>query len=108
MKILMHGEAAELLRMTDCFGSGETSVDKSDAAFRLLIERARAGDGAAFEQIMIYHQRKVVSTAWRLLGNEDDARDAAQEVFLRVYKHLDKFDPAQEFAAWLYRIIINV
>jgi RNA polymerase sigma-70 factor (ECF subfamily) len=104
----MQGEAAELLRMTDCFGAGETSVEKSDAAFLLLVERAKAGDGAAFEQIMILHQRKVVSTAWRLLGNEDDARDAGQEVFLRVYRHLSKFKTDEDFSGWLYRITINV
>jgi len=84
------------------------SVTENSAPMARLIERARAGDLTAFDQIITSHQRRVISTAWRMLGNEDDARDAAQEVFLRVYKHLDKFDPAQEFAGWLYRIIINV
>jgi RNA polymerase sigma-70 factor (ECF subfamily) len=50
----------------------------------------------------------VVALAWRLLGNQDDARDAAQEAFLRVYKHLKKFDPTQDFSGWLYRIVVNV
>ena len=88
-------------------GLGE-SVREQSAPLARLIERARAGDLTAFDQIITSHERRVISTAWRMLGNEDDARDAAQEVFLRVYKHLDKFDPEQEFAAWLYRIIINV
>ncbi len=73
-----------------------------------IIERARSGDAVAFEQLMIAHQQRVLATAWRMLGNVEDARDAAQEVFLRLYKHLPKYDARQEFSGWLYRIVINV
>ncbi|HJR05743.1 MAG TPA: sigma-70 family RNA polymerase sigma factor [Pyrinomonadaceae bacterium] len=76
--------------------------------FALLVARARAGDATAFERIMLETERKVVSTAWRMLGNREDARDAAQEVYLRVYKYLDRFKPEQDFNGWLYRITINV
>ncbi|HSQ21170.1 MAG TPA: sigma-70 family RNA polymerase sigma factor [Blastocatellia bacterium] len=74
----------------------------------LLVERAASGDTAAFEQIMIHSQRRVMAMTWRMLGNEADARDASQEVFLRVYKHLGRFRQDQEFFAWLYRITVNV
>jgi RNA polymerase sigma-70 factor (ECF subfamily) len=57
---------------------------------------------------MLETERKVVATAWRMLGNREDARDAAQEVYLRVYKYLDRFKPEQDFNGWLYRITINV
>ncbi len=73
-----------------------------------IIARARSGDAVAFDQLMIAHQQRVLGIAWRMLGNTEDARDAAQEVFLRVYKHLHKYDARQEFAGWLYRIVINV
>lgn len=73
-----------------------------------LIERARGGDAIAFDQLMVAHQQRVMATAWRMLGNIEDARDAAQEVFLRLYKHLHKYDPQQDFSGWLYRIVINV
>ena len=73
-----------------------------------LIERARGGDAVAFDQLMMAHQQRVMATAWRLLGNTEDARDAAQEVFLRLYKHLHKYDARQDFSGWLYRIVINV
>jgi len=76
--------------------------------FALLVARARAGDTTAFERIMLETERKVVSTAWRMLGNREDARDAAQEVYLRVYKYLDRFKPEHDFQGWLYRITINV
>ena len=67
-----------------------------------------AGDSAAFEQIIESYQRRVVTTAWRMLGNREDARDAAQEVFLRVYKYIRGFRSDQDFTAWLYRITMNV
>jgi RNA polymerase sigma-70 factor, ECF subfamily len=75
---------------------------------RLLIERAISGDTQAFEQIMIHSQQKVMSLSWRMLGNEADARDASQEVFLRVYKYLGRFKQDQDFFAWLYQITVNV
>ena len=74
----------------------------------LLIERAVSGDTAAFEQIMIHSQQKVMALSWRMLGNEADARDASQEVFLRVYKYLGRFKQDQDFFAWLYQITVNV
>jgi RNA polymerase sigma-70 factor (ECF subfamily) len=73
-----------------------------------LIKLARAGDLAAFEQIILRHERQVLRTALRLLGRMEDAQDAAQEVFLRLYKHLRRFDDAREFAPWLYRVTVNV
>jgi len=78
------------------------------AATSRLIIRAKAGDTTAFDQIIISHQRKIISLAWRILGNQEDARDAAQETFLRVYKSFGRFDPAQDFNGWLYRIAVNV
>jgi RNA polymerase sigma-70 factor (ECF subfamily) len=74
----------------------------------LLIERAADGDTAAFEQIMIQAQQRVMAVTWRMLGNEADARDASQEVFLRVYKYLKRFRQDQDFFAWLYGITVNV
>ena len=74
----------------------------------LLIERAVSGDTVAFEQIMIHSQQKVMALSWRMLGNDADARDASQEVFLRVYKYLGRFKKDQDFFAWLYQITINV
>lgn len=77
-------------------------------ALALFIERAAAGDTAAFEQIMIQSEQRVMAMTWRMLGNEADARDASQEVFLRVYKYLRRFRRDQDFFAWLYGITVNV
>jgi len=86
----------------------EDTVARNQSALGYLIERAAAGDHAAFEQIMIHSQQRVMAMSWRMLGNEADARDASQEVFLRVYKYLKRYDQNQDFFAWLYRITVNV
>jgi RNA polymerase sigma-70 factor (ECF subfamily) len=86
----------------------ENQTCQNQAWLSLLIKRAVSGDTAAFEQIMIHSQQKVMALSWRMLGNEADARDASQEVFLRVYKYLGRFKQDQDFFAWLYQITINV
>lgn len=73
-----------------------------------LIERAREGDGRAFDRLMLETQERVLGLAWRLLGSREDARDAAQEVYLRVFRHLDRFRAGYDFRGWLYRITVNV
>jgi len=78
------------------------------SSLSLLIERAADGDKAAFEQVMINSEQRVMAMTWRMLGNEADARDASQEVFLRVYKYLRRFRRDQDFFAWLYGITVNV
>lgn len=100
----MAGEVAEIaLMMND-----PDLIEERAESLAILIDRARAGDRQAFDQIMIGHQRLVVSTAWRMLGNKEDAHDAAQESFLRVYKYLKNFKRGEDFAGWLYRITVNV
>lgn len=76
--------------------------------FAVLVSRACAGDEIAFERIMLATEQRVVSIAWRMLGNRDDARDATQDVYLRVFKYLARFRAGEDFRAWLYRITVNV
>lgn len=84
------------------------ALTQTQTSLTLLIERAASGDTAAFEQLMIHSQQRVMAMTWRMLGNEADARDASQEVFLRVYKYLGRFKQNQDFFAWLYTITVNV
>jgi RNA polymerase sigma-70 factor (ECF subfamily) len=84
------------------------ALTQNQTSLAHLIERAASGDTVAFEQIMIHSQQRVMTMAWRMLGNEADARDASQEVFLRVYKYLGRFKQEQDFFAWLYQITVNV
>lgn len=85
-----------------------SALIRNQTSLALLIKRAAAGDTGAFEQIMIHSQQRVMAMTLRMLGNEADARDASQEVFLRVYKYLGRFKQDQDFFAWLYRITVNV
>ena len=100
----MSSNVADIALVMDQFSQSS----RHNTQLESLIERARGGDAVAFDQLMIAHQQRVMATTWRMLGNTEDARDAAQEVFLRVYKHLSKYDARQDFSGWLYRIIINV
>jgi len=76
------------------------------------IERGKAGEAAAgpepFESLMRRHERLVIGVALRLLGNMEDAKDASQEVFLRLYRNLDRAGRLDNLAGWLYRVTVNV
>ncbi len=72
-----------------------------------LVERAKS-DARAFDQLMRAHERQVLGVSWRLLGRLEDAQDAAQEVFLRLYRYLDRFDTDRPLSPWLYRVTVNV
>lgn len=75
---------------------------------REWIKKAKAGDLDAFERILILHERPVLRFAQRLLGNGEDAKDAAQEVFIRLHGHLSRFREDSEVSPWLYRVTVNV
>ena len=87
-------------------GSGEGP--EAPSALAGLVERARAGDARAFDRLMLETQDRVLSVAWRLLGNREDARDAAQETYVRVYRNLGRMDSRQDPIGWIYRIAVNV
>jgi RNA polymerase sigma-70 factor (ECF subfamily) len=74
---------------------------------RDLVLRARAGDLYAFEQLMVCFQKQVLCTAARILRQHEDAKDAAQEVFLKLYRHLWSIQP-DSVRSWLYRVTVNV
>ena len=75
---------------------------------RQLVKAAKAGDQASFERIVILHERLVLRVAQRLLLNEEDAKDAAQEVFTRLHKTLGRFDEEKDLGPWLYRMTVNL
>jgi RNA polymerase sigma-70 factor, ECF subfamily len=64
--------------------------------------------GADFEQVVRTRERMVLAAAWRLLGSVDDARDAAQEVFLRLFRQWPRLPADARIEAWLYRVTVNV
>jgi RNA polymerase sigma-70 factor (ECF subfamily) len=72
------------------------------------IRAARSGDSAAFEEIMVLTERRVAQISWRILGDREEVKDAMQETFLRLFRHLRGFDERKDFFAWLSRITVNV
>lgn len=69
---------------------------------------ARQGDQDAFDRLVERYQRRAVSVAYRLLGNAEDARDAAQDAFLRAYRNLATLEDPRRFGGWLMRIVTNL
>lgn len=74
---------------------------------RILVEQAREGDHKAFESLVQRHQRRVLSLIGHTIRRPSDVEDLAQQVFLKVYLALPKFDFRAEFSTWLYRITVN-
>jgi RNA polymerase sigma-70 factor (ECF subfamily) len=73
-----------------------------------LVRLTLGGDSAAFEQIILRYETRVMTVAARLLGGRDDACDVAQEVFLRAFKYLHRLDLQKPLEPWLIRITVNV
>lgn len=86
----------------------EKAADDDPGADALLVERARTGDTEAFARLVDRYQQRVFWVARGMLGNDEDARDAAQEAFIRVFRSLDRFDLRLKFYTWLYQIVVNL
>lgn len=72
-----------------------------------VIQKARTGDDAAFNQIVLAYRRRLLGTISRLIGRPEDVEDVAQEVFVRLYYSLDQLRTNEVFEPWLYRLSIN-
>jgi RNA polymerase sigma-70 factor (ECF subfamily) len=72
-----------------------------------LVERYRKGDRAAFTDLVIRYQRPIYNAAFWILRSADDAKDIAQDVFLKVAERLDDYDSTHRFFSWIYRIAVN-
>ena len=72
-----------------------------------LLERYRAGDRAAFAELVVRYQRPIYNAAFWVLRRAEDARDITQIVFLKVAEQLDEYDPKYKFFSWIYRIAVN-
>ena len=79
----------------------------SDAAELDCIRRAQGGDARAFETLVDEYQGVLYHLALRMTGNPEDARDLTQNVFLKVWRNLGKYDAAYRFYSWVYRIALN-
>ncbi|MGB7846740.1 MAG: sigma-70 family RNA polymerase sigma factor [Candidatus Acidiferrum sp.] len=74
---------------------------------RELVRRAQHGDKDAFEVLVKKHQGRVFAVAGGILRNREDVEDTAQQVFLKAYFSLKRFDQRSAFSTWLYKITVN-
>ena len=101
-------------------GAGGIAMAAGDIAFhpaealagpvsseRGLVEECRRGDPHAFARLVALHEGMVFNLAARLLGETEDARDVAQEVFLQVFRTLGRFEGRSSLKTWIYRIVVN-
>lgn len=82
--------------------SGALTIDDPQ-----LIARLRAGEESAFEQLVRSTSGRLLAAARRLLHNEEDARDAVQNAFIRAFQSLSRFRQESSISTWLHRIVIN-
>ena len=73
----------------------------------VLVERAKAGDRTAFGELVRRYRKRIFALALHLTGTPSDADDIAQEVFMRAYRALDRFEGRSEFFTWVYRMAVN-
>ena len=74
---------------------------------RRLIRRLKARDESAFREMVRLYQDQVYNLVFRMLGNHEEAEDLSQDVFVTVFKSVDKFRGDSKFSTWLYRIAAN-
>ena len=93
--------------------SGELAFATADSQAALpatepaLVERCRQGDPQAFARLVALHESMVLNLAGRLLGDREEARDIAQDVFLQVYRTLARFQGRSTLRTWIYRNVVN-
>src|SRR5690348_493290 len=72
-----------------------------------LIENAKDGNAAAFNQVVLAYRKRILGIISRLIGRPEDVEDVAQEVFVRLYYSLDQLRTSEVFEPWLYRLTVN-
>jgi RNA polymerase sigma-70 factor (ECF subfamily) len=72
-----------------------------------FIEKAKNGDAAAFNQVVLAYRKRILGTIARLIGRPEDVEDVGQEVFLRLYDSLGQLRAPEVFEPWLYRLTVN-
>lgn len=79
----------------------------ADLKEKQLIQKAKTGDEGSFESLILSCQSKAFNIALRYLKNEEDAMDALQESFIKIFRHLNSFKEDSRFDTWVYRIVVN-
>jgi RNA polymerase sigma-70 factor (ECF subfamily) len=73
-----------------------------------LIRRLKAGDEKAFDELVTEYRERIYRVAWRILREDEAAEDAAQEAFIKVFRHIGRFEGRSSLYTWIYRITVNI
>jgi RNA polymerase sigma-70 factor, ECF subfamily len=92
---------------TDKVGADRAPVTGGSVDERQLVRRAQKGDKVAFETLVQRHQHRVFAVARGILKRQEDVEDIAQQVFVKAYFSLKRFDQRAAFSTWLYKITVN-
>ena len=82
-------------------------ASQGDQTATVLVNRAKHGDRAAFEELYRRYRGRILALALHLCGNESEAEDITQEVFIKAYQKLDSFEGRSHFFTWVYRMAVN-
>ena len=80
---------------------------KYDETAAILVARAKQGDRQAFDDLVRRYRTRIVALSLHITGNEGDAEDITQEVFLKAFRALDNFEGRSQFFTWVYRMAVN-
>ncbi|MBN4069393.1 MAG: RNA polymerase subunit sigma-24 [Alkaliphilus sp.] len=72
-----------------------------------LIRESKNGNSSSFEELVSPHYKKAFNTAYRILGNLEDANDVAQDAIIKVFKSIGSFKENSSFSTWVYKIVVN-
>jgi RNA polymerase sigma-70 factor (ECF subfamily) len=99
--------APEWKRQAHVSGKNPIAAENVAERDRLWVGRVLQGEVNAFAALVEAYQWPVFNLAYRMLGDRNEAEDAAQEAFLRVYRHLDRYDAERPFKTWLLSVASN-
>lgn len=72
-----------------------------------IIQQIKKGDKAAFRQLVEHYQQAAFNLAFRMLGDDDEARDVVQDSFIRIWEKIDTYNSKEKFTNWMYKIVSN-
>jgi RNA polymerase sigma-70 factor, ECF subfamily len=90
----------------------QSEVDRTpteaDPNEQRAIAAVKSGDAGSYDYLVSKYMKRVVSIAWGIVRNADDAEDLAQEAFVKAYQTIERFKPGEPFGPWIYRIVTNL
>lgn len=95
------------VKQASASGSSDKVVSPEAIAEQGVVERARNGDLAAYDELVQRYQERIYGTIYHMTSNHEDANDLAQETFIKAFQALKSFKGGSSFYTWLYRIAVN-